>query len=162
SRAGWGRSQDRPHLGWRLRSQHIVSADESIPNREPSMNDNGPSSGYHHIKERARQTGLRISELLALAPKNDPFYAGSPAQRAKAEWFAGLWQRFGYTRGVHLRRIHYQHVSQHSPTRHDGMPYQNTEGCWALLGEASKAARCLGLVSPDAFEDHRNPDPQLF
>jgi hypothetical protein len=39
--------------------------------------------------------------------------------------------------------------------------FENTERCWAFLGEASKAARCLGLVDAAAFEDRRNPDPVL-
>jgi hypothetical protein len=43
--------------------------------------------------------------------KNDSFYAGSPAQRAKAEWCAELWARFGYMTGVHLRRVHDHLVS---------------------------------------------------
>jgi len=42
------------------------------------------------------------------------------------------------------------------------MPYENTEGCWDYLSEAGKHARYLGLVRPDAFEDHRNPPPHIF
>jgi hypothetical protein len=30
----------------------------------------------------------------------------------KAKWFASLWERFDFPRGVHLRRIHDQLVSQ--------------------------------------------------
>jgi hypothetical protein len=40
-------------------------------------------------------------------------------------------------------------------------PYQNTERCWDYLGEASKAARILGLVPPTAFEDRRNPPAHI-
>jgi hypothetical protein len=119
-------------------------------------------TGYHHIKALAKQHGMKVAELLAMATKNDPFFAGGSAQRAKAEWFARLWHRFGYQTGVHLRRVHYQLVVQHRPLKHDATAYQNTEACWGYLKEAGKAARYLGLVSPDAFEDHRNPDPLLF
>jgi hypothetical protein len=37
-------------------------------------------------------------------------------------------------------------------------PYENTDNCWALLSQASKAARYLGLVDAADFEDKRNPD----
>src|SRR5262245_19933595 len=118
--------------------------------------------GYHRSKELARETGQRIPDLLALARNNDPFIAGSPAQLLQAEWFTDLWERFCYTTGVHLRRIHYQLFSQHHPLRHDGKPYENTEECWDYVVDAAKFARHLHLVPANAFEDHRNPDPQLF
>jgi hypothetical protein len=91
--------------------------------------------GYDAIKALAKAHGVRVADLLVLAEKNDPFYAGSPAQRAKAEWFAELWARFGYTTGVHLRRVHYRLVSgEIGYHKHDGMPYENTEVCWDYLG----------------------------
>ncbi len=119
--------------------------------------------GYDAIKALAKAQRVRVADLLVLAEKNDPFYAGSPAQRAKAEWFAELWGRFAYTTGVHLRRVHYRLVSGEEQYRkHDGTPYENTEACWDYLGDAGKYARYLGLVRPDAFEDHRNPAPHIF
>ena len=118
--------------------------------------------GYDAIKALAKEVGVRVPDLLVLAEKNDPFYAGSPAQRAKAEWFASLWARFRYTTGVHLRRVHYRLVSGEAREhKHDGMPYENTEGCWDYMSEAGKYARYLSLVRPDAFEDHRNPPPHI-
>ena len=118
--------------------------------------------GYEAIKTLAQDEGLTIPDLLAMARNNDPFFCGSPAQEDKARWFVELWQRFGYTTGVHLRRVHYRLVSQHAPTMHDGQPYENTERCWSYLCEAGKFARILGLVSAEAFEDHRNPDPHIL
>lgn len=119
--------------------------------------------GYEAIKALAKECQLRVADLLVLAEKNDPFYAGLPSQRAKAAWFAELWTRFQYTSGVHLRRVHYRIVSNDVPERkHDGTPYENTEGCWDYLGEAGKYARYLSLVSLDAFEDHRNPPPHIY
>lgn len=121
------------------------------------------SYGYENIKAMASRIGARIPDLLALARNNDPFFAGSEAQRKKAEWFLAIWLRFGFLTGVHLRRIHYRLVSQEQPVlRHDGEPYLNTEGCWSYLGDAGKMARYLGLVSPCAFEDHRNPPPRIY
>lgn len=117
---------------------------------------------YEQIKTLAKDRRQRITDLIVLAPQNDPFYCGQPAQRSAAEWFAELWQRFGYRTGVHLRRVHYQLVSQHAATLPDGSTYANTEECWKALGAAGCAARYLGLVDPEAFEDHRNPDPHVF
>src|SRR5262245_23987495 len=119
-------------------------------------------AGYERIKRQANDLGLTIPDLLALARQNDPFFSGSPAQQKKAKWFAELWRRFGYARGVHLRRVHYQLVTQHRPRTHDGKPYENTDACWHLLSDAGKLARYLGLVAPDAFVDQRNPDPHVF
>jgi len=121
-----------------------------------------PESGYERIKRLAREEGRNIPDLLALARQNDPFFMGSPAQVRKAEWFASLWERFDYATGVHIRRVHYQLVSQESPERWDGKPYENTEECWNYLSEASKFARYLGLVDPAAFVDRRNPEPRVF
>ena len=119
--------------------------------------------GYDAIKAlKKRHTYRKVTDLLVMANQNDPFYAGSEGQRAKAEWFADLWRQFGYSSGVHLRRVHYQLVSQRNPRKHDGMGYENTEGCWDYLQEAGRMARYLELVDAEAFEDHRNPDPQIY
>ena len=117
---------------------------------------------YEDIKALSKATGRRIPELLAMASNNDPFYI-MPAQTKQAEWFAGLWDKFNFPQGVHLRRIHYKLISQADPVLMvDGRPYQNTELCWQYIGNASKAARCLRLVDPIAFEDKRNPDATLI
>ena len=62
--------------------------------------------GYLAMKALAKAQGCRIADILALAEKNDPFFAGTPAHVAKAQWFAALWQACGFTgmTGVHLRR----------------------------------------------------------
>ncbi len=118
---------------------------------------------YSSIKARARARGLRAQDYLALASVNDPFYVGTPADIDRAEWFAGLFSRFGFTQGVHLRRIHYRIVSEAEPViLPDGTPYENTAECWNAIGVASKAARYLGLVDPAAFDDRRNPEPVVY
>jgi hypothetical protein len=118
---------------------------------------------YQWIKTLATKTGKSIPALLALSRGNDPFFAGGEAQRRDAEWFLGIWKRFGFGSGVHLRRIHYRIVSDQEPTlRPNGMPYENTIECWNYLGNASKAARYLRLVDPAAFVDRRNPDPKIY
>jgi hypothetical protein len=115
---------------------------------------------YEEIKQEAKLTGCKVTDLLALAPQNDPFYIGQPSQMEAARWFAGMMRRFGYGRGVHLRRIHYRAVSQDPPIlKPNGKPYENTQNDWGFLGNASKYARYLDLVSVDDFVDRRNPDP---
>ncbi|MBC8447246.1 MAG: hypothetical protein H8D78_05805 [Chloroflexi bacterium] len=118
---------------------------------------------YDTLTAIAEYEGVRPDDLLVLAKKNDPWGAGStPGLRRSAEWFAGLWRAFGYTRGVHLRRVHYQLVSQEQPVLlPNGKPYQNTENCWNYLCEAGKQARYQGLVAAEAFVDRRNPDPLI-
>jgi hypothetical protein len=118
---------------------------------------------YDVIREAAKKNGCRVTDLIALAPQNDPFYMGTANDRALANWFARLWLQFGYSWGVHLRRVHYQIVSQNPPvSMPNGKPYENTERCWDLLNAASKAARYLEMVDPAAFVDRRNPEPRLF
>jgi len=118
---------------------------------------------YSYIKELAGAEGLRVSDLIALAPQNDPFYTGTASDIECAAWFADLWERFGYYRGVHIRRVHYQIISQDPPVMMpDGTPYENTERCWGFLNKASKAARYLNLVDAGAFVDRRNPEPRIY
>lgn len=114
---------------------------------------------YNYIKQLAKQQSMKVTDFLALAPANDPFYTGAPSQLEGAQWFANLWGKFGYGHGVHIRRIHYQIVSQDSPfIMPTGQPYLNTEGCWNYITLCSKWARYLGYVDADAFIDRRNPD----
>lgn len=118
---------------------------------------------YSDIKALAKERGRPVKELLALAPQNDPFYAGAPARKKSAEWFAELWHRIELKPGVHLRRIHYRLISQSSPVlMANGLPYENTEACWAEIGTASKAARYLSLVPLEAFVDRRNDEPTIY
>jgi len=115
---------------------------------------------YQTIKQLAKELNVSIQDLIVLAPQNDPFYVGSKSDIQKAYWFASLWERFGYTSGVHLRRVHYQLVSQDPPIlKCNGKPYENTVNDWHCLNVSSKYARYLWLVNPDAFVDRRNPEP---
>src|SRR4051812_33833267 len=84
-------------------------------------------SGYERTKRLAKELGCTIPELLVLARQNDPFFVGSKTDLAMAEWFADLWLRFGYTTGVHLRRVHYQLVSQEAATKHNGKSHTKTQ-----------------------------------
>jgi len=115
---------------------------------------------YAIIKAIAKEIGEKVTELIALAPQNDPFYCGTDGDITKAHWFLGIWQRAGFSAGAHLRRVHYWIVSQSPPViKPDGTSYQNTENDWSFLLMASKAARYLGLVQIADIADHKNPAP---
>lgn len=118
---------------------------------------------YEQIKVLAKQTKKPVIKLIALAPANDPFYTGAPAQRIAGEWFADIFNGFGITTNVHIRRIHYRMISQEIPfILPDGKPYENTDVCWDYLNNASKYARYLDLVDESLFVDKRNPDPIIY
>jgi hypothetical protein len=120
--------------------------------------------GYDDLKRLSEELGRPLSTLIALSPANDPFYAGLPSNREQAEWFADLWQRHAAGHARHIRRAHYvlQAQPHGSVLMRAGSPYENTEECWAALAQASKHARYLGLVDPDALIDRRNPEPMLY
>jgi hypothetical protein len=80
---------------------------------------------YDTIKALAKSQGCRVTDLIALARNNDPFYTGTDGDKEWARWFADLWHRFGYSYGVHLRRTHYQIISQDPPIlMPSGVPYK--------------------------------------
>jgi hypothetical protein len=107
---------------------------------------------------------LRVpkGDLLVLAGANDPFNVGTPAKVRAAEWFTGLWHRFGYTDEVHCRRVHYHAQSVADVRLPNGMPYRNTDECWTCLELAAKYARDLALIDPRRFADRRNPESLLY
>lgn len=134
---------------------------------------------YQTLKEAAkelRRQGVKVSadDLIVLAPKNDPFYSGTPSQRRDAEWFANLYHQLGGGSSLHLRRAHYVILDMPAEARKlpvelstvltqpDGSKkevvfthYENYERCWDWLTEAAKQARWLGLVPVNAFTDRR-------
>ncbi len=119
-------------------------------------------TGYEKIKELAKGSGANIPDLLVLARNNDPFFTGTPAHVRDARWFAELWERYGFGRGTHLRRVHYRLISYEGVTGPDGTPYENTDECWNDLCNAGRHARHLGLVDAELFVDRRNPEPRQF
>jgi hypothetical protein len=115
------------------------------------------------LKALAKQLGCAKRDLLVLSPANDPYNMDTPTKRRDAEWFAGLWRDFGYTSGVHSRRVHYHASVQHAGEirRPDGMPYVNDVGSWTILATAAVAARDLGVIDPALFDDRRNPESRV-
>jgi transcriptional regulator with XRE-family HTH domain len=117
--------------------------------------------GYTELGALARGLGTHAKAIRAMSSNTDPFYIGTPFHHQLGQWFADLWSRFAFPRGVHLRRIHYRLLS-HGLVWADGKtPYLNTEASFQYLGDASRYARILHLVDADAFEDRRNPPPHI-
>ena len=123
---------------------------------------------YHTLKALAKVKRVRVESLIALATQNDPFYTGQDAQIKWGKWFAEIWDQFGYTSGVHLRRIHYQLVSQEEAiVLPDGGP------SWATIRRAQgdlgitpyregfgKGATWMWALTEDPPEVQRcSPDP---
>jgi hypothetical protein len=117
---------------------------------------------YENIKAFAKTEGVKITDLLALAPQNDPFYAGTETDIARGKWFRDIWERAGFTNSVHLRRVHYWAVSQKEPVlMHNNKAYENTDPCWDYLVMSSKMARYLGYVRIEDVIDNKNPKPTV-
>jgi hypothetical protein len=117
---------------------------------------------YTGLNELAKWLGRPVKSLI-WQYDTDPFYAESPARLAWAQWFADLWERFGFQHGVHLRRIHYRLVSQDEPILDaNGRPYVNHINCWSDLKSASRDARYLDLVPIDAFIDQRADEAVIY
>ncbi len=127
---------------------------------------------YDTLKAWSKADKVSPADLVALTPQNDPFYAGTPADIRNGQWFSDLWFQFGYDRmygTVHLRRMHYQLVSQSprvalpdgvllaDPSGNKTGEYYNTVACWEYLLIAAKAARYLRLVDADKIDDKRAP-----
>jgi hypothetical protein len=146
---------------------------------DPNGHKGTPYEKMKALQERMNE-GVRRGErwtlegergILAMARKNDPFYAGQDWQLEEAEWFAALFRRLGFEgRRVHVRFVHYV-ASGEEPNPAtgekqqerlpDGSPYENTAENWELIQEASKHARNMGLVDPRNIVDKRTPRPFL-
>jgi hypothetical protein len=112
---------------------------------------------YEGLKVLAKDLGRPVETLVAQSPQSDPFYASRPGRREAAKWFAALWERFDFPRGIHLRRIHYALVSQREPVElAEGKHYENTLECWQKLCVASRDARHLELVPADWWSDKKS------
>jgi hypothetical protein len=105
----------------------------------------------------AKATGKAVKDYLVLAPNNDPFNAGTPADWRNATWFAEL---HGGEEVRHLRRLFYVALS-HEVAGPDGELFMNSEKCWGQLCLAASKARALRLIDPSLIVDARNPPPKI-
>jgi hypothetical protein len=118
---------------------------------------------YDRIQESIAGRARKVDDFLAMHRNSDPYYVGSAKHKMEGQWFAENWERFGFTRGVHVRRMHYALVSA-SPAvlMPNGCPYINTMKCYDFLDEAATSARYLDYVDPALFVDHRNEEPVVL
>ncbi len=118
--------------------------------------------GVKEIKEMKQQLPeiTKITQLLALAPNNDPFYIRQ-GYKEKAEWFAEVWKKEGEPT-IHPRGLHYQILGEGYQFEIDGemVSYQNTDQSWNYLKDGAKYARLLGLVPYEKILDKQNPKPE--
>ena len=166
-----------------VKSIHFTSLTETTPMTHLTWHDFLPPFLTRAICKK---------DMIAMSDDTDPFACEGPRHEAWAMWFAELYTKFGFTQGVHLRRIHYVLMSQETypmvgscaqnyatsdvwvvpiqggkkagEKAGDVRPnvYKNDLDCWTRLVKASRFARWLGLVDAHAFNDQRNPAPMLF
>ena len=98
--------------------------------------------------------GKSRSDLLVMAPGNDPFSIGTQAHIAAAEWFAALCERHPAL-VTHIRRCHYRAIDDPTP-KPDGERYSNTFRDWCWLCNAAKWARILGYLPAESIIDRRS------
>lgn len=108
------------------------------------------------LNDLAKRLDIRKQDLLVLGKEADPFNTGTDGKVVWAEWFAELWRRFGFTKDVHVRRVHYRAQATGDVLLPDGEVYLNTYEHWRKLAPASNHARDLGLIDASLFEDRRN------
>jgi hypothetical protein len=116
---------------------------------------------YADLKALVDQLDRPLKTLVAQADTTDPFMAGLPWRKERAQWFAVLWRRFDFPPRTHVRRVHYVLISQEDTdpvSMPNGEAYVNTMECYKFLSTASRDARHLGLVQARDLDDRRNDE----
>jgi hypothetical protein len=117
------------------------------------MSDVGPLRRL--LEETAAEHGLPLKDLTVLT--NDPFRIDTPVNHRLGRWLATTTQTLELDgRKIHNRGLHYRFLGQPKP---DGTVYVSDDQSWALLEDASKAARWLGYIPFDQVVDQRNAPP---
>ena len=104
------------------------------------------------VMERIHSETDQLAELPA------PYRFDTPRKRRDAEWFVEHWRKY---RGVkHIRGLHYKLIG--GATKPNGHRYVGDFANFTWLQTASAAARWLGLIAFDEFEDRRSGDPFIY
>jgi hypothetical protein len=124
------------------------------------------------IKE---EEGLKQEDVIALAPGNDPFLCGAPAQERDAKWFADLWKTHFKGQKIHIRMMHYVTMTAIQPTYQIlkknpqtnklelvTRKYEGSKKDWNYMLNASKSARYMELVPYNAIIDNKNVSKNYF
>jgi hypothetical protein len=109
------------------------------------------------LDDARRAMGLTLSDLTVLSSEHDPYRLATPRKRREAQWFAEQWSE---SDAPHLRGFHYKLIGR--ATKPDGSPYTGAYNDWRWLKGASAAARWLGLIPFEDFEDRRSDDPVIY
>ena len=124
------------------------------PNGVEGMGD-GPLAA--RIADAVRSEGLSLKALTVLTGARDPYRFDTASKRRDAEWFAEQWARLG---AKHIRGARYRLIGK--AVKPNGTPYTGAYKDWVWLGGASNAARWLGLVPFDDFDDRRAGEPVIY
>jgi hypothetical protein len=108
------------------------------------------------ILQASQQTGLTFRDLTVLVPISDPYRCGVPAKRRDAEWFVKHWRTSNVE---HIRGFHYKLLGR--VKKPNGKTYTGSYKDFVWLMRVANAARWLGLLSFEDFEDRRNSDPLI-
>ena len=145
--------------GRKFRAQDIVAALEALG--EDTLRSDadalaeGTGGTLADILEDARRgSGAPLGDLTVLSAVRDPYRLATPRRRREGEWFAEQWSA---SDARHLRGFHYKLIG--SAIKPDGSAYTGAHDDWLWLKDAASAARWLGLVPFEDFDDRRNSEP---
>jgi|Deesub1362A_J573_1020465.scaffolds.fasta_scaffold00447_28 hypothetical protein len=119
---------------------------------------------YETIKRFAQQSGCSISDLIVLAPQNDPYYIGTQTEKRHARWIAEIVTQFLEERNriqVHDRAIHYYILSNNfsRPIGRSGWRvYRGDSNDFSWAMKSIQNARILGYIPWSCIEDKKNPE----
>jgi len=109
--------------------------------------------------------GKPLKYLTVLSNQNDPYRLDTPANHRDGQWLSDTLRELNINpHRIHLRGLHYQLVGRAElPEWKGGGTYHNTDENWLWLAQKLvKAARWLGYIEWEMFEDQRNSPPEIF
>jgi len=113
------------------------------------------------LTEIAKEHGIKVDNLLAMSPGNDPFKM-TEGKILKGAWAKKIMDqkilqhlRAINVDNIHLRDIHYILLGT-IRTWNNSAVYQNTEAHWKVLLTAFANARYLKMVDPKLIRDNKN------
>lgn len=114
------------------------------------------------IEQAKHEYGSNLDNLTVLSPQKEPYRLDTPANRTRAEWLVRQMDLAGIMDNdtpIHNRGVFYAVLAHAETVGLDGSKFINTASHWALIENASMAARWLGLLAWDKIIDARNEEP---
>lgn len=106
-----------------------------------------------------------LQSFTVLSTQNDPYRLATPANHRDAQWLSDTLTKLSINPNrIHLRGLHYLLVGRaYLPDWKGGGVYTNTDDNWDWLSsKVVKAARWLGYLGWEMFEDQRNSEPEIY